>query len=195
MKKFDFNKICITSFIFSLLLNFPTFFNWYTSAENVKLLDSSTHLIYYWAISDFSSSIYGKVITFIVFFIRDFFFLMIKINLNIMSVILIRKHLTKVSVSNMIGDVISKKPYITKTDRALTKMVIIGTLLSILENIFFTIANGYYLFKIDELSGLFTIVSYLSIALKHGSNFILFFLFNHSFRSQLKKKFKTKYLC
>ena len=27
-KRLEFNKICLTSFIFSILLNFPTFFNW-----------------------------------------------------------------------------------------------------------------------------------------------------------------------
>ena len=157
-------------------------------------MDSSRYLIYYWAISEFSSSLYGKVITFIIFFIRDFLCLAIKITLNIISVIIIRKHLAKVEVCNIkfqnkiIEPYVYFKPYITRTDGSLTKMVINGTLLSIFENIFFTIANGYYLFMIDELSGYFTIISYLSIGLKHGSNFFLFLLYNNSFRTEVKRK-------
>lgn len=190
LKKLEFNKVCLFNFLFSILVNFPTFFNWETASDYVKLEDSTYFCLFYWGITAFSESILGKVLTFGVFFVRDFLFLAIKLVLNIFSVISIRKYLAQISLFNIKHEPIPKKHYITKTDRALTKMVIIGSLFTIFENIFFTIPNGYYLFVIDELSGYFTVISYVCIALKHGSNFFLFYFFHHSFRNELKKKLK-----
>lgn len=195
LKNLDFNKLCLGLFAFSIILNIPAFLNYYTAVENVQLEKNTTHLIYYWGISEFSASYYGKAITFTVFFIRDFLFLTIKIGLNILSVHAIRKYLGKL---NVVGDVqlTAKKTYISQTDKNLTKMVIIAIVFSIFENIFFAIANGYYIIVIDQISCYLILVSYLAVAFKHGLNFFIFFMYNNSFRNVFNREilhfFKVK---
>ena len=185
-KKFEFNKICFGSFVFSLVLNSPTFINWYTAVDRVELGRNTTFEIFYWGATEFSASIYGKVITFTVYFIRDLLFLGIKIGFNIFSVSLIRKYLAAKRIKPESG-IKAIKSYITKTDRYLTKMVIVATVLSIIENIFFAFANAYYLFEISVTSGYLILFSYVTMSLKHGSNFLIFYLFNNSFKLEFKK--------
>ena len=148
--------------------------------------NSSTHLIFYWGISEFSASVYGKILTYLVFFIRDFLFLGIKVILNLVSVYAIRQHLKKVNECHslnisVVTVICKKKSYVNETEKSLTKMVIVATLFSIMENIFFAVANGYYLIAINKTSGYLILVSYVAVALKHGSNFFLFICFNRSF--------------
>ena len=180
-------KYYINQLIFDV---FRTGFFFYGS---VKLPNNTTHLIYYWGISEFTASQYGKAITFVVYFVRDFLFLALKIVLNILSVHAIRKYLNKINVD---GDGQFKKTYISQTDRSLTKMVIITIVFSIIENFFYAIANGYYLIVIDQLSCYLVLVSYLVEALKHGLNFFIFFMYNNSFRNVFNREilhfFKVK---
>ena len=188
IKKLDFNKLCLGLFAFSIFLNIPAFLNCYPAVRSVRLENNSTHLIYYWGISEFSDSFYGKAITYAAFFARDFLFLSIKIVLNILSVHVIRKYLGKLNkVSD--GQLTAKKTYISQTDRSLTKMVIITIVFSIFENIFFAIANGYYIIVISTLSDYLILVSYLAVAVKHGLNFFIFFMYNNSFRNVFNKRF------
>ena len=194
IKNSYFNKVCLGLFIFSVVLNIPTFISCYTAVENVHVADNSTRSIYFWGISDFSASVYGKVITFVIFFIRDFFFLFLKLVLNVISVFLIHKYLAKLNDSsklNIIGlsKIKVKKPYLSNTDKSLTKMVITATILSIVENTFFALANGYYLIVIDKVSGYLILASYMAVALKHGSNFFVFLAFNQSFRTTFMVRF------
>ena len=122
------------------------------------------------------------------FFVRDFLFLAIKIVLNILSVHAIRKYLGKL---NAVGDVelaAGKKAYISQTDKNLTKMVIIAVVFSIIENLFFAIANGYYINVIDQVSCYLILVSYLAVALKHGLNFFIFYWYNNSFRTVFNRE-------
>ena len=193
LKRVDFNTACIGLFVFSVVLNSPTFLNWYTASEAVKLANNTQSVIFYWGATEFSLSTYGAILTFAVYFVRDFLFLLIKINLNILSVYKIREYLAKIrkcSALEMNSNrlYLSKKLYITQTDRSLTKMVILVTILSILENVFFAIANGYYLFEISVTSGYFVLFSYVAMALKHGSNFFVFYFFNNFFKLEFKKK-------
>ena len=193
LKRLDFNTTCFGLFAFSLALNSPTFINWYTASESVQLADGTIKEIFYWGATEFSLSAYGKVLTFEVYFVSDFIFLFIKINLNILSVYKIREYLAKIHSCSPIemnasSSSVSKKLYITQTDRSLTKMVILVTVLSILENIFFAIANGYYLFEIGVASGYLVLFSYVAMGLKHGSNFFVFYFFNNFFKSEFDKR-------
>ena len=193
LRKFSFNKICIGTFLFSLVLNFPTFFNYHPDFSDVQLEDSSTFRIYYWALSDYSNSLLGTILSFTIYIIRDFLFLVLKIALNVYSVYLIKKYLAKkkkvpVSGINVVEENHVNQDYITKTDRNLIHMVIIMSIISIFENIFYGVAYAYYSTAYDIPSVYVSCISYIILAVKHGSNFFVFFFFNNLFRIEFEKE-------
>lgn len=194
LRKFNFNNICMATFLFSFVLNFPTFFNYHPGFSDVQLNDSLTFRIYYWALSDYSNSLFGSILSFTIYFIRDFMFLVLKIALNVYSVYLIKKYLAKIRpvpvFSISVVEEIShfNQDYITKTDRNLINMVIIMCIISIFENIFYGVAYAYYSTAYDIPSVYVSCISLIILAVKHGSNFFVFFFFNNLFRIEFEKE-------
>jgi hypothetical protein len=193
LKKFSFNNVCLVTFLFSVILNFPTFLSYYPACSDVQLDDNSTFTVYYWGLSEYSASLFGTILTFTVYFIRDFLFLVLKITLNVYSVYLIRKYLNKIRVLsiidlNMANSFQYNQNYLTKTDKNLIRMVIIMCIISILENILYGLAFAYYSTAYDIPSVFVSCISLIILAVKHGSNFFVFFLYNNLFRIEFKKE-------
>ena len=192
--------------IFSVLINVPFGFMYYPALTQVSVGDELVNF-YYWGLTDFTLSNYGKVVTYLVYFVRDFSFLLIKIVINVYSVYVVRQYLTRISmctftVSNVdvinnsdedsveINQKISKKGYVTQTDRNLTYMSICMCFLSVLENVFYTFAYMYYsIIDANEGSLIVFFLSYFTLALKHASNIFVLYFFNNSFKDEFKRIF------
>ena len=182
-------------FLFSVIINLPLFF--ITIPGCVDVTYGSTILKNYFnRQTEFSSSNLGKIITSIVYFIRDILTLAAKIVLNIISVYLIKKYFynlsldsTKALPSGSIEIAVSKKDYMTKVDRNLTFIAIIMSVLSSLENIFYIIFYVYLFLNFSQIVSLLYLIALFLICLKHSSNLIILYLFNSVFRQEFKKIF------
>ena len=196
----NFKIISLVLFLFSVIINIPFGFMYYPGLERVPVKKQMLNY-YFWGITDFSNSVFGMATFYFIYFVRDILFLLIKIIINVYSVYVVRQYLTKInidSVSVIVNDTVKiddkkqigpKKEYLTKTDRNLTYMSIWMCLLSVLENMFYAFAYEYYSVIQNEASLTVFFFSYFTLALKHVSNFFVFYFFNNSFKSEFKKKF------
>ena len=197
----NFNSICLVMLLFSAVLNIPFGFLYYPAVAEVPVGKRILNL-YYWGLTDISLTLYGKVITYLVYAVRDILFLVIKIIINVYSVFVVREYLSKITVesftvsgSNNSGEnaeinlSVPKKDYLTQTDRNLTFMSITMCLLSVLENMFYAFAYIYFSFFQNEASLIVFFFSYFTLALKHVSNIFVLYFFNNSFRAEFRKKF------
>lgn len=194
-----FRPTCIILYTISTVINIPVIFQYYPAFIDVPLQNSKFRL-YYWGITDFSVSTWGKILTFAMYALRDIVVLIIKVILNIISVYLVRDYLKKIkndsifTIDNRQSKTIdtnlkatSKKSYISKTDRNLTYMAILMCILSACENILYATSYIYFTISPNTVSLFVAYFSYFSLALKNFFNFIVFFLFNESFNAELKK--------
>ena len=179
-----------------LIINIPNFFLSEPFYLYLKLKDDTTIRKYFTKPSSFSSNNLGKLITFIVYFIRDILTLVIKIILNIYAVVLIRKYFYKIKnlehvnkISSQIENLndLNTKSYFTKVDRNLTFISITMCILSSFENIFFIASYVMAAFKYDETLLNLYFFSNIMIAIKHSSNLIILYFFNNVFKGEFKK--------
>jgi hypothetical protein len=200
----NFNNVCMLMFFFSAVINIPFGFIYCPALAEVPVGNKILNL-YYWGLTDFSLSVHGKVITYLVYFVRDILFLLVKIIINVYSVYVVRQYLTKITIGTFavssgagsynsdenveINRSISKKGYLTQTDRNLTYLSIWMCLLSVLENMFYAFAYTYFSVIQNEASLTVFFFSYFTLALKHVSNIFVLYFYNNSFKVEFRKKF------
>ena len=183
----------------SLIINIPNFFVSQPFYLYFKLNDSTIIRKYLAKPTVFSASNLGKLITYLIYFIRDILTLIIKIILNIYAVVLIRKYFYKVKsnlkrVNSVSGQMenstgLNTKSYYTKVDRNLTFISITMCILSSFENIFYIASYVLAAFKYDETLLNLYFFSNIIIAFKHSSNLIILYSFNSLFKEEFKKIF------
>ena len=203
-KEISARKMCILLLALSLLISLPVFFISYPEYMNIKLDEDTEKRIYYWGVAPFSLSVFGKIITIMMYFIRDILTLVIKIVFNVVLVYLVRKYTNKLKMEKIESALKlsslelhenkkniaykNQKDYISKTDRHQTLLAIIMCAFSLFEHVFYVGSFVSYFFKSD-LTRLFYYLDMLSLALKHFCNFFIFYKFNYFFRTEFKKLF------
>ena len=83
-------KLCMMLFIASFLISSPFFFMAFP--DFIELKSSHTIRLYFTNVTPFSVSLAGQILTYIVYLLRDVLTLVIKIALNIFSVVLVKKY-------------------------------------------------------------------------------------------------------
>ena len=184
-------------FILSLIINMPNFF--ITSPAFVDLNINNKTLIrsYFTQQTNFSISTIGKVVSFLIFLLRDCLTLIVKIYLNIVSVVLIKKYFSKLSTSATARferhdsikitnetNINPKKTYMTKVDKNLTYIAIAMCILSSFENIFFIVTYIYLAFGLNQTGWTLYFCSNLINGIKHGSNLFILYFFNNLFKKE-----------
>ena len=193
-KIIKYNYLWIGLFIFSTIINIPNFF--ITEPDCTEIILNSKIRIknYFVKQSDFSSSMLCKILIFLIYFIRDVLTLFIKIGLNIVCVIFIKKYFNKLCKDSerrfdtpTEDELNTKKAYMTEIDRNLTYIAITMSVLSSIENLFFIFTHVYltYDFNITGLELYF--FSNFIIAIKHSSNLMILYSFNNVFNEELRK--------
>ena len=185
--------------LISLVINIPNFY--LTTVSYVDIIINNSLMIrsFFTKKTDFSLSIIGKALTYLLFIIRDFITLVIKIILNIISVILIKKYFRKLSKNVKVNVQTTelqsgnhgntKKAYMTEIDRNLTYIAISMSVLSSIENLFFIFTYIYLTTSFDQFGLTLYFFANFLIALKHSSNLILLYSFNNVFKKEFKKFF------
>ena len=152
-------------------------------------------------LTPFSSTTGGKVLAYAMYFIRDIITLLIKIILNTISVILVRKYLTKLKKEKLtLADKMSssnelqntaiqttKETYISKTERNQTFVALIMCTFSLFEHALYIPSYVLYNMSYNDLAAVFYFMVLASLTLKQVANFFVLYKFNSSFRSELKR--------
>ena len=188
--------ILITS---CFLLSIPNFFATSTDYTNIMLNNSSLIRNYYSKITELTQSTFGKVLAFTLFFIRDVLTLVIKVILNIISVILVKNYLKKrnTRISNLKTNdaqtnkqIMNKQFQIAKVNREQTYIAMVMTVLSSLENLSFVVSNAYLILSLDQSSRIVYFLSNFVILIKHASNLIIYF-YNNLFKKEFLNFFRS----
>ena len=185
--------------LISLVINLPNFNLTTVSYVDIVINNSLMIRSFVSKKSNFSLSMPGKIFAYLLFIIRDFITLVIKIILNIISVILVKKYFRKLSkdvkVNVQTNELPSgnygstKKAYMTEIDRNLTYIAIWMSVLSSIENLFFVFTYIYLTMSFDQFGLTLYFFANFLIALKHSSNLILLYSFNYVFKKEFKNFF------
>jgi len=185
--------ICSILFASCLAINFPYFFYFVPHNYEVELDNHEMFSIYSWILTDFADSLAGKIVAYVIYFIRDVLTLLLEVTLNIFSLIEMKRHVDKkknvvYNLENAQNSNVGRN--LSKADHNMTFMVLVMCLLSVLQHIGFLACTGYYLQSQNLLAYSICYASNQIISIKHASNFFLFILFNSLFRKNVKNLFK-----
>ena len=188
-------------FVLSLFINIPSFFLTKPAYVDIMLNNSTLVRNYFVKETEFSITKFGKILTYLMFFIRDFITLVVKIWLNVVSIVLIKKYLSKIglnsaakdSVTSTSNQVSTKKAYMTTVDKNLTYIAIIMSVFSSFENLFFIASYIYIAFSLNQVGLTLYFFSNFIVAIKHISNLFILYLFNNVFREEFYKIFPFFY--
>lgn len=206
IKKIGIKKLCIGLFLMSAIVSTYNYIL-YTPGHLDATVDAKTvYLIYFLNLTPFSLTIEGKVLAYAMYFTRDIITLLIKILLNTMSVILVRKYLTKLKKEKLtLAEKIStstefqnstkqtktKETYISKTDRNQTFVALIMCTFSLFEHALYIPSYVFYIMSCNDIAAVFYFMVLVFLALKQVANFFVLYKFNSSFRTELRKLLVT----
>jgi hypothetical protein len=186
-------------------------------ASSTARLNATTNFtIHYSAVSAFSISPVGKVLTITMNFVRDMLLMIVEIMLNLLSVVLLRRHLRKKSkLTNKRGSVfatafISTTGYngvkyinpqnqyersvqkMSSSDRKVTVMVCLMCCLSIMTHLIVLIASIFPYFEFSLTTFILYFMGNFSFPLKCFFDFFFFFAFNNNFRAVVLRYLRIK---
>ena len=196
--------LSLVSLIFCIIVNIPFFMINNFSYVDVKTSPSEIFRLFYYTYSNFASTLVGRVLTYVVYGIRDMFTLIAQVALGILLIILVKRYanrrkrlfnlgqsstpdqssLTSDKIKSTNNIVIRKKD--AKIDRKVTLMVFFMCTLSSVEHLFACLSIIYYYFYVNSLANLLSLIASFTIIVKNLSNFFFFFFFNKLFRDKLK---------
>ena len=206
-KYFENKKYFIILFALSIIVSLPMFFILEPTYTDVELGKDEWFRIYTFGITNFSYTLAGKAVSYLLYFIRDIFALIVKLVLNIMTVVLVKQYTNRLkkekaefelrlsSSALSVNDATvvpnndgSRQTNISKTDRNQTYTAIVICLFSIVEHVLYVMT---FFFLDSAIAAYFYYFALLSLTLKHGSNVFVFYRFNFLFRTRMNKCFKS----
>jgi hypothetical protein len=193
LNKIPWRKGCIIMFLASMIINFPIFFIFDKAKFSLEINNIEVYKIWSFILSKFALSLKGKVTQFLIYLIRDILTLGLEIILNVLTIVLMKKHFKikkNVMPSLLENDESSTiQKNISKAEKNLVRMVVIMCLLSILQHIFFITSTTYFSLYQNKTTMYLSYASYQITSIKHSSNFFIFVSFNNLFRHAFKKIF------
>ena len=186
----------------SVVINIPNFL--ITTPGYVDIILNGSILVrnYFITQTGFAITPLGKFVTYLMFFVRDFITLVIKVGLNIASIILTKKYFNKLSahstakfarkdsiIASNIISISTKKTYMATVDKNLTYIAVIMSVLSSCENLFFIISYVYLIISFNQFGLTLYFFSNFMFAIKHCSNLFILYFFNNLFKEEFKKFF------
>ena len=203
MQNINFNKLILFLFLFCVILHIPTFFFFIPAYEDVHLDRNTMFRIWYMAVTNFSYTLTGKVLTYLQYLMRDFLPLIMKLILNTMLVYLAKSYVKKLKneklanaqhVLNVSIDVnIQNENYISKTHRSQTyKSLIIICIFSIFEHLLYIAPYILYFLNQYSDSNVLYCLTALFITCKQMFNILVLCKFSILFKAELKKFLNIK---
>ena len=203
IKKIGFKKMCLGVFTISALVNVINYTLYTQSYLDAAVDENTVYRIFFFNYSAFSLTLEGKVLAYVMYFFRDILTMLVKLVLNAMSVVLLRKYLTKlkkekrvfaerISSGSQLQSTNVQAPdstYISKTDRNQTFVALIMCTFSLLEHVFYIPAYVFFIINISDLANGLYFMGLASHSLKQVASFIILYKFNSLFRKELREIF------
>ena len=171
---------------FTAVLCFQYVFKFVPAFIDVPLSHSVMFRIHFFMGTSFTGSLWGKVLNYVVYFIRDVLCLFAETGLNICVAVLLSQQIKmKIKLTNAAN---SSRQNLSRSDQKASQMVIIMCSLSTLEHIFFFSMAVNFDYNMNSFAYLLGVTANICITLKHGSNLLLFYYFNSPFRKAFKRQ-------
>ena len=198
-KKLNSKVVGLVLFVVCILLNIPLFLTYTPSNKQLPIGPSSFFTVHYNTYTQFSTGLFGKITTYILYGLRNIVIYLIEIVVNVVLVLSLKSFLKKKQqltgkfYSNKISfngsiEQSNAKNYTKskKLEFKSTVMVLIICLLSTLEHSFYIAYTLYILFNFDFVTNVLFVVSNFLITFKHFFNIVLFCVFNKVFRKNIR---------
>ena len=199
----NFKILYVSTLVTCIILNIPFFFDTEPFSRMVNITNSTdTFILYEFRPSEFNASRLGLIIRIIIFIIRNIL-MIFDILLSFISLYYFKKILKNKRLLTNLANINKSTKYITgqnskakqrrfnKTEINAQMMVVVICILSILEQCSLTITDiSFYLKQETTFSRVVPIISSFSIAIKHFSNFLIFYVFNKSFKEKINNYFQ-----
>lgn len=209
VKKIGVIKLCAGLLILSA---FISSFNYilYTPGSIEAAIDENTvYRIYFMNLAPISLTNGGKLLAFAMYFTRDIVTMLVKLVLNGVLIILVRKYLSKLKKEKLtVSERITsdtdvhftsaehkKDTYITKTERNQTFAAILMCAFSLFEHAFYIPSFVLYGMGLNNLAAVFYFMVLVSLAFKQVANFFVFYKLNSTFRCELRRIFVKNLKC
>ena len=221
LNRYSWKIVCSILILVSFLINLPYCFLVTPAYFKAQLGPNKYIDIYYVGTSEFYDSLFGKIIAFLVFILRDVVTLTAELVINIITIVLLKKQInkkigimfinsnrtdlkktddqqldeTEQDIQNVNKNIETIRKNISKSDTNLTHMIIFMSIFSILEHVLFIVSSVYYLISKDQLFFILNFLANFFISIKHVSNFFIFILYNSLFRKAFNGliSFKTDF--
>ena len=199
--------LCLISLLFCIIINIPFFMINNFSYLDVKTSPIQFFRLFYYTYSNFANNFVGKVLTYIVYGIRDAITLVAQFVFGIILIVLVKSYSNRRSrLFNFTGaptpDQSSlnserakstanneTRNRVSKIDRKVTLMVLFMCALSSVEHLFVLVSIVYFYFYENSFGHMLSVIADFTIIIKGLSNFFFFFMFNQHFRDKLKSFF------
>ena len=194
-ERFNTKIVCLFLFVVCILLNIPLFLTYTPANKQLPTGPTSFFKVYYNSFTQFSSSLAGKIIAYILYALRNIIIYIIEVGVNVVlisslkSFLKIKQTLTGTLNKSSLNGASNEQKNDNKSkhaDHKATVMVLIICLLSTLEHSFYISYTLYNLFRFDFISNVLFVVSNFLITFKHFFNIVLFCVFNKVFRKNIK---------
>ena len=183
--KIPISKIITTFLVVTAVLCFQYLLKFTPVYIDVPLNASTAFRIHFTASTRFTDSLWGKVVNYLVYFIRDVIFLFAETGLNIcMALKLSQQIKNKLKLTQTPHP---NRQSLSKSEQKTSQMVIIMCSLSTLEHIFFFTMAVNFDYHMNYEAFMLGVAANICITLKHCSNLLLFYYFNAPFRHGFKR--------
>ena len=183
--------VCIVLFALCTIIDFPYFFVFAPNLFTGKLDENTSITVWYSFTTPYAKSQLGKILTFIIYAIRDFIVMIVQIALSIFSTVLLKKYLDK--KMKIINSNRTNFKQISKSD---TNAIIMATLMCILSACLHMLMIVMIIYPYYDPSIIAYVLGFAAaffLPFKCLLDFIMFLKFNRKFRTMCLKHFKPFY--
>ena len=178
--------VCMVAFISCLIINSPYFLINEPGVFDAPISNSTYFRIYYWAITDYSQTLTGKTLNYVVYFIKDVLTFIVEISISFTSIVLFKKFLKLKIGINPVGNVRKGQIKFSKKERKLTFMVIMISCVTFLAHSVYVTSVVYYFYSYDIIANTLGALGEIAVMFKNFLYFSFLYRFNLSFRNQVK---------
>ena len=184
--KYPARYVCLIAFISCLIINSPYFLINEPGVFDAPLGNSTYFRIYYWAITDYSQTLTGKTLNYVVYFIKDVLTFIAEVSINIWSIILFKKYF---KLKLIINSVANNQKCLSNKEKNLTFMVIIMSCVTFFAHSVYVTSVIYYFYSYDTVANILGVSGEIAIMFKNFLHFHFLFAFNLNFRNKCKLVF------
>ena len=202
-KYFKTKIVCSILLLISILVNFLIYFMFKPYYVQVIIEDNSLFGINFIIQTEFFLTLSGTMLIHVMFEIRDILILLVKLVLNIILVVLIRRYIIKIKTekkefsmrisTNMLHTEVpisDKAPnYLNSTERNQTYLAIIMCVFSAIKHLFYIASYIIKFINNDNFAFYIYYLFLLSISIESLTNFLLLYKYNNLFKCEFRKSF------